>query len=30
MCGRYVTPSDRAIEDFWHIGARNSERQTTL
>ncbi len=24
MCGRYVTPSDRAIEDFWHIGARNS------
>ncbi|BAN47263.1 SOS response-associated peptidase [Metapseudomonas resinovorans] len=26
MCGRYVTPSDRAIEDFWHIGARNSGR----
>ncbi|MDH4566197.1 SOS response-associated peptidase [Pseudomonas sp. BN414] len=26
MCGRYVTPSDRAIEDFWHIGARDSGR----
>ncbi|MNF63164.1 putative SOS response-associated peptidase YedK [compost metagenome] len=24
MCGRYVSPSDRAIEDYWHIGARNS------
>lgn len=24
MCGRYVTPSDRAIEGYWHIGARNS------
>lgn len=26
MCGRYVSPSDRAIEDYWHIGARESGR----
>lgn len=26
MCGRYVSPSDRAIEDYWHIGARDSGR----
>lgn len=26
MCGRVVTPSDRAIENYWHIGARNSGR----
>lgn len=24
MCGRYVSPSQRAIEDYWHIGARES------
>ncbi|WP_313117982.1 SOS response-associated peptidase [Ectopseudomonas guguanensis] len=24
MCGRYVSPDDRAIEQYWHIGARNS------
>ncbi|RPR66098.1 hypothetical protein IPC1040_32510 [Pseudomonas aeruginosa] len=24
MYGRYVTPSDRAIEDYLHIRARNS------
>lgn len=26
MCGRYVSPSERAIEDYWHIGARDSGR----
>ncbi|WP_271408799.1 SOS response-associated peptidase [Pseudomonas sp. Q1-7] len=26
MCGRYVSPSERAIEDYWHIGARQSGR----
>ncbi|MDH4570465.1 SOS response-associated peptidase [Pseudomonas sp. BN414] len=26
MCGRYVSPGDWAIEHFWHIGARKSER----
>ncbi|MFG5863818.1 SOS response-associated peptidase [Metapseudomonas sp. CR1201] len=26
MCGRVVTPSDRAIEAYWHIGSRNSGR----
>lgn len=26
MCGRYVSPSDWAIENYWHIGARNSGR----
>ncbi len=24
MCGRYVSPDDRAIEQYWHIGARDS------
>lgn len=24
MCGRYVSPDERSIEQFWHIGARNS------
>lgn len=24
MCGRYVSPDDRAIEQYWHIGARES------
>ncbi len=26
MCGRYVSPSERAIEAYWHIGARDSGR----
>ena len=26
MCGRYVSPDDRAIEQYWHIGARESGR----
>ncbi|HEJ1327439.1 SOS response-associated peptidase [Pseudomonas aeruginosa] len=26
MCGRYVSPSERAIEAYWHIGADNSGR----
>ena len=23
MCGRFVTPDEREIEDFWHIGRKN-------
>ena len=23
MCGRFVTPEEREIEDFWHIGRHN-------
>lgn len=23
MCGRFVTPEEREIEDFWHIGRKN-------
>lgn len=23
MCGRYITPDEAEIEEFWHIGRRN-------
>ncbi len=23
VCGRFVTPDEREIEDFWHIGRKN-------
>jgi len=26
MCGRYVSPEEAAIERYWHIGARDSNR----